>query len=69
MATVIRKQSTDMETFYVSIPKVDMKRFRGIIRAMGWKIEEKNAIETSLDEVKKGNVIKYNTLEDLIKDI
>ena len=36
----------DMATFAISIPKIDIKRFKGIIKAMGWTFEK---IET-MDE-------------------
>ena len=33
------------------------------------KTKEKNALDEALDDIKNGHVLKYNSLEELIKDI
>lgn len=65
MATTV----LNMESVTLSVPKVDMKRLRGIVKAMGWKIQKKNALDEALDEVKNGKILKYDSLDELIKDI
>lgn len=32
--------SSQIETLTISVPKVDLKRLKGIVKAMGWKIEK-----------------------------
>lgn len=58
-----------MEQVTLSVPKIDMKRLKGIAKAMGWKIERKNALDKALDEVREGKVLHYNSLDELIHDI
>ena len=61
--------SLNMEQVTISVPKIDMKRLRGIAKAMGWKIEKENALDKALKEVKDGKVLEYSSLDELIKDI
>lgn len=61
--------SLNMEQVIISVPKIDMKRLRGIAKAMGWKIEKENALDKALKEVKDGKTLEYASLDELIKDI
>lgn len=61
--------SLNMEQVTISVPKIDMKRLRGIAKAMGWKIEKENALDKAVKEVKDGKVLEYSSLDELIKDI
>ncbi len=75
--TAVTAQNPTLD-FTISIPKVDLKRFKGLVRAMGWsfeKVEKANnnepspelldAIEKSRNEIKEGNCIVCNTPEEL----
>ena len=68
------------ETFTISIPKVDRKRFKGIARAMGWNIvpitqEEKFDVtktagfKEAMEDVKHGRVTHYESLADFYKEM
>ena len=68
------------ETFTISIPKVDRRRFKGIAKAMGWNIapavqeEEFDVTKTAgfkeaMEDVKHGRVTRYDSLEDLYKEM
>ena len=68
------------EAFTISIPKVDRRRFKGIAKAMGWNIapvvqeEEFDVTQTAgfkeaMEDVKHGRVTRYDSLEDLYKEM
>ena len=68
------------DTFSISVPRVDLKRFRGIVKAMGWSItpapkaEEFDITQTegfkeAMDDVKHGRVTKYASAEDMFKQL
>lgn len=46
-----------------------MKHLSFLVRSIVEKIRGKNALDKALDEVKHGKILKYNSFEDLIKDI
>jgi hypothetical protein len=68
------------DTFYVSVPRVDIKRFKGIVKAMGWsftpepKTKEYDITKTAgfkeaMDDVKNGRVTRYESLQDFYKEM
>ena len=67
-------------TFTISVPKIDTKRFKGIAKAMGWLIEpvqkEKQyditrtaGFRAAMDDVKNGRVTRYDSLQDFYKEM
>ena len=83
---VKRKQAKNMdaalrqETFTISIPKVDRRRFKGIVKAMGWNIAPVNRKEKfdvtktagfkeAMEDVKHGRVTRYDSVDDLFKEL
>lgn len=75
--TAITAQNPTLD-FTISIPKVDLKRFKGLVKAMGWsfsKVESYDnnelspelleAIEKSRKEIKEGDCVVCNTPEEL----
>ena len=68
------------ETFTISIPKVDRRRFKGIVKAMGWNIAPVNRKEKfdvtktarfkeAMEDVKHGRVTRYDSVDDLFKEL
>lgn len=64
------------QTFTVNVPKLDIKRFKGLAKAMGWTFEktepdyyESNAFYHDIDkaeqEIAAGKGVKVSTIEDL----
>ncbi len=39
------------------------------MKALGYEIEKKNAIDRALDDIEAGRVHQYDSLDDLIKAI
>ena len=68
------------DTFSISVPRIDLKRFKGIVKAMGWIItpapkEDKFDItktagfREAMDDVKNGRVTQYASTDDMFKQL
>jgi len=68
------------DTFTVSVPRIDLRRFKGIAKAMGWDIspvpksKEYDITKTAgfreaMDDVKHGRVTEYASAEDMFKQL
>ena len=66
--------------FTISVPQIDTKRFKGIVKAMGWVVspvpqqKEFDIMKTSgfkeaMDDVKHGRVTHYASAEDMFRDL
>ena len=53
----------------VKVPHLELKRFKTIVKALGCMVETLTPLERSLREAEQGNIIHYDSLEDLIKEI
>ena len=53
----------------VKVPHLELKRFKAIAKALGCMVETLTPLERSLREAEQGNIIHYDSLEDLIKEI
>ncbi|GEM_PF-2403832 len=49
----------------VHVPSVETKRFRAIVKALGFSIEKKNAIDEALDDIEAGRVFEAASVNDL----
>ena len=67
-------------TFSISVPKVDLKRFKGIAKAMGWKITpapnvadyditQTAGFKEAMDDVRHGRVTRYDSAEDMFNQL
>ncbi len=75
------KTSIDNKTFIVSVPKIDAKRFKGLVKLMGWTIAEKPVVfdpETGqrlndetmrvIEKARRGvDVTSYDSFDDFAK--
>ena len=57
------------ERITVLVPLKERKRFRAIVKALGYEIEKKNSIDRALNDNFAGRVNHYESLEDLKKAI
>ena len=57
------------ERITVLVPLKERKRFRAIVKALGYEIEKKNSIDRALNDIFEGRVNHYESLEDLKKAI
>ena len=57
------------ERLTVHVPRLEAKRFKAVVKALGFEIERKNAIDRALDDIEAGRINHYESLEDLKKAI
>ena len=66
--------------YTISIPKIDTKRFRGIVKAMGWviipqpteesfDITQTAGFKEAMDDVKHGRVTHYASAKDMFEKL
>ena len=53
----------------VQVPHPEMKRFKTIAKALGCMVQTLSPVERSLVEAQNGQIIHYDSLDDLIKEI
>ena len=53
------------ERMTVHVPRVESRRFRAIVKALGFEIEKKNAIDRALDDIEAGRVHTYSSADEM----
>lgn len=57
--------------FTITIPKVDVRRFRALAKAFGWSIEKQDAFnettKQAIRELDNGNCETFATVDDYLK--
>ena len=53
------------ERLTVHVPRVETKRFKAIVKALGFEIEKKNAIDRALDDIEAGRVRTYSSANEM----
>ena len=49
----------------VNIPRIEMKRFKAIMKALDYELVKRNELDEAIEEVESGNVIHCSSLEEL----
>ena len=55
------------ERLIVHVPRLEAKRFRAVVKALGFEIEKKNAIDRALDDIEAGRVTTYASADEMCK--
>ena len=55
------------ERLTVHVPRFETKRFRAIMKALGFEIEKKNAIDRALNDIEVGRVTTYASADEMCK--
>lgn len=53
----------------VNVPHIELKKFKAIVKALGFTIEKKSELKKAIEEVESGNVVLCSSLEDLINRV
>ena len=66
-------QTTPLDTFMLELPKTDTAFLKSMAKRMGWKVKSNrrrlSSYERSLRDLDEGRIYKYDSLDDLIKEI
>jgi hypothetical protein len=55
------------ERMTVHVPRLEAKRFRAIVKALGFEIEKKNGLDRALDDVEAGRVRTWSSAEEMFQ--
>jgi len=55
------------ERMTVHVPRVEAKRFRAVVKALGFEIEKKNALDRALDDIEAGRVRTWSSAEEMFQ--
>ena len=55
------------ERMVVNVPRLEAKRFRTIVRALGVRIEKKNSLDRALEDVEAGRVRTWSSAEEMFQ--
>ena len=53
------------ERMTVHVPHMEAKRFRAVVKALGFEIEKKNAIDRALDDIEAGRVTTWSSADEM----
>ena len=51
----------------VHVPNAETKRFKAIMKALGYDVEKKNAIDEALDDIEAGRVYQVSSVDEFRK--
>ena len=51
----------------VHVPRLEVKRFRAVVKALGFEIEKKNAIDRALDDIEAGRVTTWSSTDEMFQ--
>lgn len=59
------------DQFLISIPHVDVRRFKALIKAFGWSAEKQESLNATtlcaLQEMEEGHYTEFSTVDDYLK--
>lgn len=55
------------ERLIVHVPRLEAKRFKAVVKALGFEIEKKNALDRALDDIEAGRVTTYASADEMCK--
>ena len=53
------------ERMTIHVPRLEAKRFRAVVNALGFEIEKKNANDRALDDIEAGRVRTYSSANEM----
>ena len=55
------------ERMIVHVPRLEAKRFRAIVKALGFEIEEKKGLDRALEDIEAGRVRTWSSAEEMFQ--
>lgn len=57
------------ERMTVHVPYSERRRFRAVVKALGFEVEKKNAIDRALDDIEAGRVRTWSSTEEMFQTL
>lgn len=59
--------AANCERLIVHVPVAERAKFTRIMRAMGYQVEKKNALDRAMDDIMAGRVFEVSSVDELRK--
>jgi len=60
---------TRYDQIVVNVPHLEAKKFKAIVKALGFTIEKKTELQRAIEDVEAGKVVKCDSLDALINAV
>ena len=57
------------ERLTVHVPRLEAKRFKAVVKALGFEIEKKNSLDRALDDIESGRVHSWSSAEEMFRTL
>lgn len=57
------------ERLTIHVPRMEAKRFKAVVKALGFEIEKKNSLDRALDDIEAGRVRSWSSAEEMFKTL
>ena len=57
------------ERLTVHVPRLEAKRFKAVVKALGFEIEKKNSLDRALDDIEAGRVHSWSSAEEMFRTL
>lgn len=72
---MIRRQEAFMQAaltqnydvIQVKVPHIESKRFKAVVKALGFEIEKKNSLDRALEDIEAGRVHTWSSAEEMFQ--
>jgi len=61
--------SSRYDQIVVNVPHFEVKKFKAIVKALGFSIEKKTELKRAIEDVEAGKVVKCDSLDALINAV
>lgn len=61
--------SMPMEQFVVNVPHVEARKFKSIVKALGFTITKRCGMDEAIEDIAAGRVYTYASVDDFLKDL
>ena len=55
------------ERMTIQVPRLEAKRFRAVVKALGFQIVKKNAIDEALEDIEAGRVRTWSSSKEMFQ--
>ncbi len=62
-------QAPRYDQVLVNVPHLELKKFKAIVKALGFTIEKRSELELTIAEAEAGKVTKCTSLDELINAV
>ena len=58
-----------IEQIVVNVPHIEVRKFKAIVKALGFTIGYKNGLDEAIEDIAAGRVYTYASVDEFMKDL